>query len=99
MLIRWVVALFAVGIVYCLGSAAYALVRTRDGSALMLRSLSWRIAASVALFLLILLSYYAGWIHPRPAKFLLKLETAQQSLVQAHSHAADRENHHGSALS
>ena len=90
MIIRWVVALFAVGIMYCLGSAAYCLVRTKNGSAAMLRALTWRITTSVVLFLLILLFYSLGWIHPHPAKFLMKLEAAQK-----YAQTVDKESYHG----
>lgn len=80
MLVRIMVALFALGILYCLGSAAYSLVGAKDRSVRFFRALSWRMAASIVLFLLILLCYSLGWIHPRPAKFLLKLESAQHQL-------------------
>jgi hypothetical protein len=33
----------------------------------MLRALTWRIGLSVALFLLLLLAYRAGWITPHAA--------------------------------
>jgi hypothetical protein len=30
----------------------------------MVKALAWRIGLSVALFLLLLIAYYRGWIHP-----------------------------------
>jgi hypothetical protein len=93
MIIRLVVALFALGILYCLGSAAYYLIRAQTSPISMLRALTWRVIASVVLFLLILLSYSMGWIEPHPAKFLLKLEAAQKQ-----SQTPDREGDDGSAL-
>lgn len=97
-MIKWLVAFFAVVIFYCLGSAGYALVRARDGVVIQ-RSLGWRVVVSIVLFLFILLSYYAGWLHPRPAKFMLKLELAQQQLAQNPHQTISREEQHGGASS
>jgi hypothetical protein len=35
-----------------------------DADARMVKALSWRIGLSVALFLLLILAYYKGWIVP-----------------------------------
>lgn len=94
MLIRIVVALVAAGIIACLASAAYCLISSKYTAEVMLRALTWRVIASVVLFLLILLSYSLGWIVPHPAKFLLKLEAAQKQ-----SQTLIRESRHGSTLS
>lgn len=57
-----VIAVF-VGILVSLGSALYQLVRGGD-SKKMVRSLAIRIGLSVALFLLLMAAWYAGWIQP-----------------------------------
>jgi hypothetical protein len=80
-------------IVYCLGSAAYGLVREKNSANFMFGALVWRIAASIVLFLVILLSYDLGWIKPKPAKFLLRLEAAHQSFARSHNHTGQTEDH------
>ena len=77
-MIRILVVFFVFGIFYCLASAGYRLIRAKGSAATMLRPLAWRVIASVVLFFLILLFYSLGWLHPHPAKFLLKLEAAQK---------------------
>ena len=77
-----IVAILAAVIIYCLGSAAYYLISGRKQPGLMLRALTWRIAISIALFCFILVAYSLGWIKPHPAKFLLKLEKAQQAQIK-----------------
>lgn len=79
---HFIVAILAVVIIYCLGSAAYYLISGKKRPGLMLRALTWRITVSIVLFCFILLAYSLGWIKPHPAKFLLKLEKAQASVVK-----------------
>jgi hypothetical protein len=52
-------------IVASLGKALFHLSRpeAEDGGK-MLNALSWRIGLSVLLFLLLLLAYHQGWVHP-----------------------------------
>jgi hypothetical protein len=52
-------------ILISLGKALYHMTRTTpaDGTK-MVKALAWRIGLSVALFLLLLVAYYSGWIHP-----------------------------------
>ncbi|MGO9930598.1 MAG: DUF2909 domain-containing protein [Steroidobacteraceae bacterium] len=52
-------------IVSSLAKALYHLSRTgRQDGRKMFTSLAWRIGLSVALFVLLLVAYYNGWIHP-----------------------------------
>ena len=59
-------------IIFNLGTDLMHLSSSRGGvddqqkSAKMLRALTWRIALSVCLFLLILLAWWTGLIHPHP---------------------------------
>jgi hypothetical protein len=76
--VRILVVFFVFGILFCLASAAYRLLKAKGSSTNLLRPLAWRVIASVVLFFLILLFYSLGWLNPHPAKFLLKLEAAQQ---------------------
>ncbi len=59
-----IVAMLAL-ILISLGKALFHLSKTsqQDGKK-MVTSLAWRIGLSVALFVLLLLAYYKGWIHP-----------------------------------
>jgi hypothetical protein len=58
-----VIAVF-VGILASLGSALYQLSRTGGDSKKMIRALAIRVGLSVALFLLLMLAWYAGLISP-----------------------------------
>jgi hypothetical protein len=59
-----VVAMLAL-ILISLGKALFHLSKTsQEHGRKMVTSLAWRIGLSVALFLLLLLAYYNGWIHP-----------------------------------
>ena len=58
-----IVFLFMLVIIYCLGSAAYFLVRTSDETQLA-KALTWRIVISLLLFGLLILSFYMGWVTP-----------------------------------
>jgi drug/metabolite transporter (DMT)-like permease len=52
-------------IVASLGKALYHLSSTKSGDDLkMVKALAWRIGLSVALFVLLIVAYYQGWIEP-----------------------------------
>jgi hypothetical protein len=52
-------------ILISLGKALFHLTRTTpDDGTKMVKALAWRIGLSAALFLLLLVAYYSGWIHP-----------------------------------
>ncbi len=65
---RLFVVLMLVAIVYNLGAAFFSLSRSnRDparDSRNMVRSLTWRISLSVALFGLLFLAWHLGWVQP-----------------------------------
>ena len=65
---KYLIALAFVGILGALLIAGVFMMRDgRDGkpkSGNMMRALAVRVALSVLLFVCILLSYWAGWIHP-----------------------------------
>lgn len=59
-----VIALLAL-ILISLAKALYHLTSSKPGDdARMVKALAWRIGLSVALFLLLILAYYKGWITP-----------------------------------
>ena len=54
------------GILYSLGSALYHLTAQKGDQQKLMRSLTWRIGLSVALFLLLFVAWYLGLIRPHP---------------------------------
>ena len=66
---RYLIILMLVLIIGSLGKALYHLSSSKpqdqkNNSRKMVRALTWRIGLSVALFLLLMLAYYRGWIFP-----------------------------------
>jgi hypothetical protein len=52
-------------IVISLGRALFLLTSSKpEDGAKMVKALAWRIGLSVALFALLILAYYSGWISP-----------------------------------
>jgi len=66
MLLKIIVVALLIIILYCLGSAAFYLVKDGSTPEKMAKALSWRIVLSLVLFLFLMLSYMMGWIHPHP---------------------------------
>jgi hypothetical protein len=59
-----VIAMLAL-ILISLGKALFHLTSAKAGdSAKMVKALAWRIGLSVALFVLLIVAFYSGWIHP-----------------------------------
>jgi formate/nitrite transporter FocA (FNT family) len=53
-------------ILVSLGRALYYLSSSKtDDGGKMVKALAWRIGLSMALFLLLILAYYQGWIEPQ----------------------------------
>jgi len=55
-------------ILFSLGKALFHLTsaKSEDG-AKMVKALAWRIGLSIGLFVLLIVAFYSGWIHPAPA--------------------------------
>jgi hypothetical protein len=52
-------------ILISLGNALFHLSSSKpEASSKMVKALAWRIGLSVALFVLLIVAYYAGWIDP-----------------------------------
>ncbi len=65
MLFKYLVIGMLVLIVISLGKALFHLSSNKqEAAAKMVNALTWRIGLSVALFLLLILAYYNGWIDP-----------------------------------
>ena len=57
-----VVVIFIVLILASLGSALYFLVKDKGSSTRTVRALTWRVVFSIAIFMLLMLSYHFGLI-------------------------------------
>ena len=66
MAFKFLILVMLVLILISLGKALFHLSSTRqeDGKK-MVTALAWRIGLSVALFLLLIVAYYSGWIEPQ----------------------------------
>jgi chromate transport protein ChrA len=62
---KYLVIGMLLAVVISLGKALFHLTSdSRDAASKMVTALAWRIGLSVALFLLLILAYYNGWIDP-----------------------------------
>lgn len=57
-----VIVLFLLVILASLGSALYYLMRDKGTTDRTVRALTWRVALSITLFLVLIASYKLGWI-------------------------------------
>ncbi len=64
MLLKVVIVIFLLLILYSLGSALFYLVSKKNNSIRVVEALTWRIALSLTLFILLFLGYWLGWITP-----------------------------------
>lgn len=55
---------FLIIIIYCLGSALFYMLSRKKTEEATAKALTWRVALSLTLFLLLLLGFWMGWIHP-----------------------------------
>jgi hypothetical protein len=63
---KYLVVAILVLILISLGKALFHLSSTKpDDGAKMVKALAWRIGLSVALFVLLIVAYYSGWIDPQ----------------------------------
>ncbi|MEA3139576.1 MAG: hypothetical protein QOK23_1745 [Gammaproteobacteria bacterium] len=66
MVFKYLILTMLVLILISLGKALYHLSSTReDDGKKMVTALAWRIGLSVALFVLLIVAYYSGWIEPQ----------------------------------
>jgi len=63
MLAKFIIVLFLIGILFCLGSALYYLFSGRSGSG-MVKALTVRIILSVVLFILLMVFFLTGVLQP-----------------------------------
>ena len=64
MLLKTIIILLLIVIIYCLGSGLFFLLREGVDSRKMVKALTWRIALSIGLFVLVLVAHLFGWINP-----------------------------------
>jgi len=66
MVIKYLILAMLVLILISLGKALFHLSSARDDDGKkMVTALAWRIGLSVALFVLLIVAYYSGWIEPQ----------------------------------
>jgi DUF2909 family protein len=66
MVIKYLILAMLVLILISLGKALFHLSNAReDDGKKMVTALAWRIGLSVALFVLLIVAYYSGWIEPQ----------------------------------
>lgn len=61
---NYVILAFFVFIIYSLGSALYYMMNDGGDSKRMVKALTLRVGLSIALFIVILFSFWMGWIKP-----------------------------------
>ncbi|MFK8029239.1 MAG: twin transmembrane helix small protein [Gammaproteobacteria bacterium] len=57
-------------ILFTLGSALFHMAKGKGDPERMVKALTWRIGLSFALFAVIALAYFMGWIEPQQPQFL-----------------------------
>lgn len=65
-IIKVIILIFLVSILFALGSALYYLVYDKGNSDRIVKALTWRIALSMVLFILLFVAFALGWIAPHP---------------------------------
>lgn len=65
---KFIFLLFFLFILYSLGAALYYMMKDGENSKRMVKALTMRVGFSIALFLLVLFSYWMGWITPTGVK-------------------------------
>lgn len=63
-MIKWLVGALLLIILYCLGSALYYMLSPKSAPQSMAKALTWRIGLSVAVFILLIVSFLLGWVQP-----------------------------------
>jgi Protein of unknown function (DUF2909) len=69
MIAKTLLLLALAAVIVSLASALYYLVRDTGASQRAVRALTWRTLLSIALFLLLLLAFHFGFLHPHAAGF------------------------------
>lgn len=64
-----VIVLFIVAIVFSLASSLRYMLKGNDASTKMVKALTLRIGLSLLLFILLIVSFWMGWIQPHQARF------------------------------
>jgi hypothetical protein len=64
MFAKIIIFLLLLTIIYCLGSALFYMLSKKKNQDSMAKALSWRVGLSLGVFLLLMLGFYTGLIHP-----------------------------------
>lgn len=63
-IVKVIILIFLAVIIYALGSAFYYLIVDKGRGTRSIKALTWRIALSVVLFILLMIAMALGWITP-----------------------------------
>lgn len=66
LIIKTIVIVLFIFILISLGSALYFLIHDKGQQTRMVKALTWRIALSLVLFILLFVAFALGWIAPHP---------------------------------
>jgi hypothetical protein len=66
LIIKGIIIFFLISIFFSLGSALYFLMNDKGSSVRQVKALTWRIALSCVLFILLIIAFALGWITPHP---------------------------------
>jgi hypothetical protein len=61
---KYVIITFFIFILYSLGSALFYMMKDGSGSKRMVKALTFRIALSLIMFVVLIFSFWMGWIKP-----------------------------------
>jgi len=61
---NYIILIFFIFILYSLASALYYMMKDGEGSKRMVKALTLRVGISILLFIVILFSFWMGWIKP-----------------------------------
>lgn len=64
-----VIIFFILAIIFALGSSLRYMLKGNDASTKMVKALTLRIGLSLLLFILLIVSFWMGWIQPHQARF------------------------------
>lgn len=83
---RAIVIILFLMILYSLGSASYAMLTHKHEGKAMVKALTWRISLSLFAFLLLLLGFSFGWLHPHGLAPLPSTQSTQGQLYGIQRH-------------
>ncbi|MFT3741951.1 MAG: DUF2909 domain-containing protein [Gammaproteobacteria bacterium] len=63
-MIKLLIGVLLLTILYCLGSALYYMLSPKSAPKSMAKALTWRITLFLGVFVLLIVGFLLGWVHP-----------------------------------